>query len=548
MRRDTPPDGVRARLAAIGLDGRAEHPHRLSLGLRSAITTAEHILVRVTASTFHLVLFVVAGAAAIPLLRLCLHPKFVRAFPRISITFGATIVAYLAALTATAFWQPALLVWVAAITCAVGGWLVWRSAGTYGASRHLPPGSLAILPLEPWINRWYYANLSAVHGPIFKTSHFFHPMVCIMSLESGLGLLKEYDDVRLRSPKVAPDRFVPCGFLRGMEPENHKIYRKLVQSFITPEVLSAWEESVVADTGAVLTELAAHPGGVYAKPAWDKLLFISFSRLFFGIDPASEEFRKLEAGCRITSRASERRITIPWLPSERRIENALQDLCGLLQQYVGGRSFLAEIRRHHPQYLSDQQLLRLMIFMLHLSASDMAGLLQWVAKILCDFPEAGLRLRAELDAGVPQSGPNSLAKCMLLETLRCQQVEHLYRQALEDIEWKGFLIPKGWIVRICLAEAHRDPTVFLNPNHFNPERFVSAPPTQKEFLPFGAFRRSCIGESVARTFVQGFLCTWTQGWNWRQVGQSHEEYAGWHWTPGSDFRFVLTPRNSVAGL
>src|SRR5262249_16900712 len=143
---------------------------------------------------------------------------------------------------------PHLLVWVAAAAIAAGIWLLWRARRSYGANRNLPPGSLAILPLEPWINRRYYAQLAATYGPIFKMSHFFHPTVCIMNLESGLALLKEHDDVRLRSPKTAPDRFLPCGFLRGMDPENHKVYRKLVQSLITPEVLSAWEESIVVDT------------------------------------------------------------------------------------------------------------------------------------------------------------------------------------------------------------------------------------------------------------------------------------------------------------
>jgi cytochrome P450 len=489
----------------------------------------------------HLIFFVLAGAAITPLLRLCLHPKFARAFPRVVFSFGAAILAYLAVLTLTVFWQPALLVWFAAAACTEGVILIWRSRPAYGARRNLPPGSLAILPLEPWINRKYFAHLSDRYGPIFKTSHFFHPMVCIMNLELGLDLLKEHDDVRLRSPKVVPDRFMPCGFLRGMEPERHKLYRRLVQSLITPEVVSVWEKSIPDDTAAVLAGLAAHSDGVYAKPAWDDLLFVSFSRLFFGVIPGSVEFLKLKTACSLTSQVTGRLITVPWLPSERRIEKTLQDLCSLLQQHESRHTLLSELRRQHPEYATDQQMLRLLIFLLIISINDMVGLTQWIAKTLCDFPEAPARLRAELNAGVSQSVPDSLADRMLLETLRRNQVEHLYRRVLDDIEWRGFRIPKGWLVRICLAEAHRNASIFPQPDQFKPERFLEAPPPQKQFLPFGAFRRSCIGESVVRTFGRQFLCTWAQGWDCRQVGESHEEYAGWHWTPGSDFRFVLTP-------
>jgi cytochrome P450 len=368
-----------------------------------------------------------------------------------------------------------------------------------------------------------------------------------MNLDLGLGLLREYDDVRLRSPRTAPDRFLPCGFLRGMEPENHRIYRRLVQSLITPEVLSVWEGSIAGDVRTALTRVAGNPqGGVYTKPVWDELLLISFARLFFGISSGTEEFRKLEAGYRVLSRVSYRRIAVPWLPSERLVETTLQDMCKTIQQHSTSDSLLAEIRNQHPQYAKDPQLLRLLIFTLHFAASDMAGLLQWFAKTLCDLPEAGLRLRSELDAGIAQTHPNSLADRMMFETLRRCQVEHLYRRVLEDIEWEGYRIPKGWLVRICLAEAHRDPAVFTDPDKFIVERFDQAPPTQKQFLPFGAFKRSCLGESVARIFCRHFLCTWAQGWNGHQIGESHEDYAAWHWTPGSDFRLVLRPRSGSA--
>src|SRR5436190_11182469 len=184
----------------------------------------------------NVIFFGVAAAAIAPLVPLCLHPKFVRAFPRIVFSCGAVILAYLAVLTLTALWRPALLLWFAMASSTEAVFLIWRSRRAYGSRRNLPPGSLTILPLEPWLNRFHYAQLADEYGPIFKTSHFYHPMVCIMNLESGLDLLKEHDDVRLRSPKVLPDRFMPCGFLRGMEPENHKLYRRLVQSLITPEV------------------------------------------------------------------------------------------------------------------------------------------------------------------------------------------------------------------------------------------------------------------------------------------------------------------------
>jgi len=121
-------------------------------------------------------------------------------------------------------------------------------------------------------------------------------------------------------------------------------------------------------------------------------------------------------------------------------------------------------------------------------------------------------------------------------------VEHLYRRVLEDIDWEGFRLPKGWLLRICLAETHRDPAVFPDPAHFAPDRFLPDPPAQSEFLPFGAFRRSCLGDGVTYAFVRQFLGTLVSHWDCYQIGEAHEDYHSWHWTPGSDFHIRLEPR------
>ena len=217
------------------------------------------------------VLLLVAASPVAPMVNLVARPRFVRTFPRVGVAFGIIILLCGGTLILVALQFPSLLPWLAAASLGCDLALWWRSRSSYGSGQRWPPGSLAILPLQPWIDRWHYTKLSQVHGPIYKASHFFHPMVCLMNLESGLRLLKEQDDVRLRSPKVAAGRFLPCGFLRGMDPENHTTYRRVVQSLITPRVLAAWELSISHDVSQALSELASSPHGVYAKPVWDQL-------------------------------------------------------------------------------------------------------------------------------------------------------------------------------------------------------------------------------------------------------------------------------------
>jgi hypothetical protein len=98
-------------------------------------------------------LIVVAAAAVIPILRPLFHSKFRRIFPRAAILFATAILGYWASLAAVAVLQPALLPVAALASCAAGVWIWWRSRPDYGAGRKLPPGSLTLLPLGPWLRK-----------------------------------------------------------------------------------------------------------------------------------------------------------------------------------------------------------------------------------------------------------------------------------------------------------------------------------------------------------------------------------------------------------
>ena len=52
------------------------------------------------------------------------------------------------------------------------------------------------------------------------------------------------------------------------------------------------------------------------------------------------------------------------------------------------------------------------------------------------------------------------------------QSEYLFRRANNAIQFRGVVIPAGWLVRVCIREIHRDPAVFTNPDRFDPDRFL----------------------------------------------------------------------------
>jgi cytochrome P450 len=120
--------------------------------------------------------------------------------------------------------------------------------------------------------------------------------------------------------------------------------------------------------------------------------------------------------------------------------------------------------------------------------------------------------------------------------LRLRQSEYLYRKVLDDIPVERFVIPKGWLLRVCIRESHRDARIFANPHTFDPDRFLDARHTREEYATFGASRVSCLGEHLVlmlgRIFVEEFATTVET----LKLADGPLEYRRWHWKPSSRWR------------
>ncbi|KAI5438871.1 hypothetical protein KIW84_024555, partial [Lathyrus oleraceus] len=61
---------------------------------------------------------------------------------------------------------------------------------------------------------------------------------------------------------------------------------------------------------------------------------------------------------------------------------------------------------------------------------------------------------------------------VISETLRMANIVNgIWRKAVQDVEIKGYLIPKNWSVMACLISVHLDPKNYENPFKFDPWRW-----------------------------------------------------------------------------
>ncbi|KAK7367410.1 hypothetical protein VNO80_09422 [Phaseolus coccineus] len=127
--------------------------------------------------------------------------------------------------------------------------------------------------------------------------------------------------------------------------------------------------------------------------------------------------------------------------------------------------------------------------------------------------------------------------CVVNETLRLGNVvRFLHRKALKDVNYKGYDIPCGWKVLPVIAAVHLDPSLFDQPQHFNPWRWQnngsgggSCPSNNKStannnFLAFGGGSRLCAGSELAKLEMAVFIHHLIINYHW-ELAETDEAFA-----------------------
>jgi cytochrome P450 len=150
-----------------------------------------------------------------------------------------------------------------------------------------------------------------------------------------------------------------------------------------------------------------------------------------------------------------------------------------------------------------------------------ANALSWTWYLLALHPDAEAKLHAELDRVLGGRAPSSTdlvelqyTRKVFEEAMRLYPPAHtISRMAVREDWIGGVRIPPGAEVSISIYVTHRNPTLWPEPERFDPERFTpEAVATRHRFayLPFGGGPRVCIGNGFAMAEAQVILATLAQ--------------------------------------
>lgn len=483
-----------------------------------------------------LVQALVLGLVILPLVRLSASTGFRRrlgALHAVAITLVLLVTVYLVSLIVLLILAPLVLRYVFLGACGVFLVLVVRAHPAYGCARGLPPGSLALLPVGPWVDPDYYAKQAARYGPIFKVSDLYRPCVCLIGIAPARELFSQYADA-LRVPAFPFNRFIPNGFLRFTDSARHRAYRSMFQQAFAPAILRTAEPFIRETIHSGLEQMGRasieSSNGVHPKAYIEQIVLVVLVRLFFGIVPETDSLRQFEQLLHVVALRRAART------SDAAVKQALSEMLSLIQITVSRSpetcSFVAELARANPAGWDEQSILLNLVYMFQVGYADLSGLLHWLCKMLSDYPAWAMQVRTEIQG-------NDLATRIVFETLRLQQSEFLIRQTTREIQFKNFVIPRGWFVRMCIKESHHASAAFESPKSFNPDRFLARRYTRAEFMPFGAFDKTCLGEHLTLSVGRTFVLELARRFEWHVVQDGPQEFSGFHWQPSSKFRISI---------
>jgi cytochrome P450 len=364
---------------------------------------------------------------------------------------------------------------------------------------------------------------SVVESPVLSEAYVLDPYPIIARLRSedpvhfvpgiGLWMVTRYDDVRrlftdenVTNDPRAYEYFMPPEdpFMRwaadhglfSLPPEEHARVRRLVSAAFTPRAIARMTAQVLEVVARFAAPLHGRRGVVDLMAEFtDPIPNAVISRVTGVAAPGGEEVRFRELA-QATIRGF---FTFGDPEARERAGAAFAELAAWVRQVANDRrrapreDMITDLvrARDRGDAMSDDEIVILVAALLGAGSETtaIAGLISMIT--LLELPDVRKRLR----------GNRALVPNAVTEILRYAFGGGfgLPRYAVRDFELRGKQIRKGQLLLLSFAGAHRDPSVFPDPDRFDIDRDTS------ELVVFGHGPHYCLGVHLAQTELRGMV-------------------------------------------
>ncbi|KAJ6309858.1 hypothetical protein OIU76_014740 [Salix suchowensis] len=365
--------------------------------------------------------------------------------------------------------------------------------------KRLPPGSMGwpyvgeTLKLYTENPNSFFSNRQKRFGDIFKTHILGCPCVMISSPEAARTVLVTRAHLFKPTYPTSKEKMIGPEALFFHQGSYHSRLKKLVQASLLPsairgsvsqieqivlELLPTWKSNTIN----TLQEMKRY--------AFDVAMISAFgSKQDLEMEGIKHLYRCLEKGYNSMP------LDFPGTPfhkamkARKQLDEKLRKLIQKRRQsgrHEGGLLGILLGAKDHVKLnqLSDSQIADNIIGVIFAAQDTTASVLTWILKYLHDNQDLleavtreqeGIRSKiAEANRGLTWEDTRRmpLTSRVIQETLRTASIlSFTFREAVQDVEFEGYLIPKGWKVLPLFRSIHHCADFFPQPEKFDPSRF-----------------------------------------------------------------------------
>ena len=177
--------------------------------------------------------------------------------------------------------------------------------------------------------------------------------------------------------------------------------------------------------------------------------------------------------------------------------------------------------------MPDEQIIDEILVLIIAGHETTADTLSWLLYLLASAPEVMVKIRERAARTTDnESVKDEYLQAVINEAMRIYPAAWITeRVALEDDSFDGFSYPKGTVVLPFFYGIHRAAEYWPEPMQFRPERFLDEQNRllrPKNYFPFGAGPRMCIGNNFAMAEMTLFLHAFFREFTLTPTGQTPE--------------------------
>ncbi|KAM0904239.1 hypothetical protein ACQ4PT_018123 [Festuca glaucescens] len=401
---------------------------------------------------------------------------------------------------------------------------------------NLPPGSLGLPVIGQTVgflralltnnsDRWIQDRIDR-YWPVSKLSLLGTPTVLLAGPAANKFMF--FNRVLPFMQPRSIQRIIGERNLMNLYGDDHRCIRGALLEFLKPDMLKQYVRTIDAKVRHHLEDNWAGRRTVTVMPLMKRLTFDVITGLLFGLEPgavrdalAVDLLRTLEGTIAVP-------VNLPFtafsrgLKASRRTRGLLNGITLEKKAKLGqGKAspnddlisrLLSMKDDHGEQLLTNDEIVDNSLVALIASHDSTAILMTFMVSYLANDPATLAKMVQEHEEIARDKADGEaltwvdLSKMELTwrvaqETLRIvPPVFGNFRTALEDMEFDGHRIPKGWQVYWAASITHMDPGIFHEPAKFDPSRFENQSSTMPpcSFVPFGAGPRICPGIEFAK--------------------------------------------------